>query len=86
MTLEELADLMPIEIKVRYNPGNHKWMADLDGAEIKGNGVLCGACGYGVTPYEALRDYVEKIKGKILVFDAYSDQRRECGVPETVVF
>jgi hypothetical protein len=84
MTIEELADVLGVEIKIHYSPVNHKWMAKLERAEIKGNGVLIGECGYGKTPRQALAQYAEKIQGKTVVFDAYTNDRRESSIPATL--
>ena len=47
------------------------------GCEIKDGPFLIGAHGRGTTFEEACESYLEKIKGKTLVFNAYSHSRYE---------
>jgi hypothetical protein len=87
VTLEEICLLIGRNLVVtRYanpGPGNH-WAARIQGAEIKDGGMLRAFSGRGVTPDEALIDYANEIAGKVLVFDAYNDRRREINIPKGV--
>ena len=53
--------------------------------EIKVEGGLRGVYGMGQTKPEARGDLAEKIRGQILVIDAYGAKRKEVQMPETVV-
>lgn len=44
---------------------------------VKGDGILSGEYGSGSTYEEALNNYVEKIRGKVLVFNPDSKNRYE---------
>lgn len=46
-------------------------------AEVKEGSFLRGTFGSGKTFDEACEDYLNQIRGKTLVFNAYSDMRRE---------
>jgi len=50
-------------------------------AEVLHEGLLKGLFGEGKTPKSAEADYVEKIKGKTIVLEAYSNLRQEIQVP-----
>ena len=50
------------------------------GAEIKDGYFLISCCGNGKSFEDACDDYLNKIRGKKLVFDACSDDRREVTV------
>ena len=47
------------------------------GAEVANKGMLLGVCGRGITFELACTDYLEQIRGKKLVFDAYGNYRKE---------
>jgi hypothetical protein len=51
-----------------------------DGADVKEGSVLIHTFGRGGTFEGACYDYLDKIRGKTLVFDACSDKRREVTV------
>lgn len=51
-----------------------------DGAMVKDGICLVGIIGRGGTFEGACYDYLEQIRGKTLVLDAYSDNRREVTV------
>ncbi len=46
-------------------------------SEIKDGMFLVGEYGRGKTFEEACEDYIHKISGKTIVFDAYTDSRKE---------
>lgn len=50
-------------------------------AEIKDRGMFRGCYGVGKTPNAALNGLIHEIRGEVLVFNAYSDKRREVRVP-----
>lgn len=55
---------------------NGKIAVSLQKAEIKDGMFLCSTFGEGDTIYEACDDYMQKISGKCLVFNAYTKSRR----------
>ena len=48
-----------------------------EGCDVKGNGVLISICGRGTCFDLACEDYLTKISGKTLVFNAESSDRHE---------
>lgn len=50
------------------------------GCDVKDGYFLRGVVGRGNTFEEACEDYLKQIRGKILVFNAYSDSRKEVKV------
>lgn len=50
------------------------------GAEIKRDGFLVSEFGAGRTFESACEDYLAKISGETLVFNAYSESRKEVNV------
>lgn len=73
-------------VLLRYPNQNGRWSASISGAEIKKGSILSGDFGNGTTPEEAIKDYLEKIEGKLLVLGAYTDNRREYNVPENLLY
>lgn len=55
-------------------------MVEYANSEIKEGYFLRGDPGRGATFEEACDDYLSKIRGKTIVFNAYSDSRREVRV------
>lgn len=49
----------------------------LERCDVKDGMVLVGVFGEGLTFEEACEDYLRQISGKTLVFDAYTDKRKE---------
>jgi hypothetical protein len=94
MTLIELSDITGHNIIItKYANQNNRWSASIEHAEVieRDNhgklkeGVLASMYGSGASPRAALRDYTEKIKGGVLVFNAMSrDKRQEFNVPSTL--
>lgn len=86
MTIFELADIAKKDLQITYhNNQEMRFTASLKYSETKRGGMLVGSYGNGKTPNEAINNYVDDIKGKVLVFDAMSDKRREFGVPKTLI-
>lgn len=48
--------------------------------EVKDGYFLCGTYGTGETFDDACEDYIKQIRGKTLVFQAYTDKREEIRV------
>lgn len=87
MIITEYADVLNFQIEVKYYPNqNNRWSANFVGAEAKEHKLSVGLLseyGSGNSPEEAVEDYVEKIRGKVLVFSAYNKiKRREFDVPQ----
>jgi hypothetical protein len=73
-------------VVTRYSNQKGRWTATIVSAEIKEGSMLCGTHGNGSYPEEAIEDYVQKIKGKLLILNAYSGSRKEILVPTTLYF
>lgn len=84
MTITEYADSLNVDIEIIYYHNQNRYSAAFKGAEISDSGCLIGAYGNGSTPNDALKDYVDRIKGKSIVFNAYSDRRRTYEVPQSL--
>ncbi len=87
MTIEEFADIIGTDLIIRrYSNQDNRYMAQFEDAETKENEndpYLTGGYGNGNSAGFAIRDYVEKIRGKLLVINAYG-KRREFRVPKTL--
>ncbi len=85
MKLTDLCDVLDVELDLKYYPNqNGRWVAKLSHAEISEGGFLTGVHGNGKTPEEAINDYVAEIKGQRVIFNAYSDDRKEFVMPENL--
>jgi len=88
MTIEELADILAVDLQIRrYANQLNRYTASFERTgvkESKSDRILSSTHGNGKTPQEAISDYTKKICGKWLVVNAYSDNRIEFGVPETL--
>ena len=84
ITLLEFADIIGKQIQILYRPEcqrpNKRFYAQFVDGEIKNeyhSPILAGDFGNGDTPNEALKEYASCISGKILVFNAFRNARRE---------
>lgn len=86
MTIEEYADVLNVELVVRRCANQeNRWMADFESCEIKDGVILSSSYGDGKSPDKAIDSYVEKIRGKRIVFHAMSTaKRREYEVPHNL--
>ena len=89
MNIADYCDALSLELRVlRYPNQDGRWCARFEYCETKdtpGSGMLASTYGDGKTPEAAISDYVDKIRGKILVVDAMSSLlRREYAVPITL--
>lgn len=67
-------------IIIRYPNQGNRFVCSFDRAETKTSetdGMLTSTFGNGKSPSTAIRDYVHKIKGKLLVFNVYDSECRE---------
>lgn len=87
MNIEEFADVIGADLIIRrYANQDNRYMAEFEHCETteKDSPVLAGEYGNGKTAHMAVLDYVQKIKGKILVFNAYSKDRKEFNAPKNL--
>jgi hypothetical protein len=87
VNLGEYADVVGRELIVMRYPGQDgRWCCHFSGAEIKEGAILTSAHGNGKTPHAAMTDYVSKIRGRTLVFDAWDNAARMVtGCPNSLV-
>ena len=77
------ADIIDKEIIIiRYANQNNRFSACFENSEIKEGNILSSVYGNGNSPESAILDYIPKISGKKLVFDAYGSCRKEFVVPK----
>ena len=85
MTLEEFSDILGVNLEItRYANQENRYTASFEHTEVKesrNSGILCSSYGDGNTPECAMNDYAGKISNKWLVLNAYTDNRKEFGVP-----
>ena len=88
MTIEELADVLGKNLIIkRYANQTNRYTAQFEHCETKESShdpTLLGEYGNAVSAVGAIDNYAQKIRGKILVFNAYSDDRKTFGVPKTL--
>lgn len=89
MNIQEYADVLNLELGLtRYPNQNNRWVARFESCETKDGAddcMLTSTYGNGSDPSSAIGDYVDQIKGKLLVVNASSDAlRREYLVPQTL--
>jgi len=88
MNIQEYADTLNLEISMtRYANQNNRWTAKFERCETKDNAESCmlaGTYGNGTDPESALGDYVDSIRGKILVHRANQTDERRFVVPLTL--
>jgi len=89
MKITEYADALGFEIDIKYYPNQgNRWSAQFANCETKDSkesSTICGTYGDGKTPDEAIRNYVDRIRGKYLVFHALNpSRRREFEFPDSV--
>jgi hypothetical protein len=58
--------------------------AHIECVELINGGGLIAERGFGATPKEALKEYVNSVKGKKAVINAYNRNRFEFQFPETL--
>jgi len=85
MTIQEFAKQhgFVISVEKRSIRKLPRYYACFDKVEVRGGGrLLISEYGDGRTPTEAIRAYAKAISGKLIVFGAYTPERREIKVPE----
>jgi hypothetical protein len=90
MNIEELSDLMGEDLVIRRYAGqNNRYMAHFEHSDTKDDSDdpgLCGSYGNGKSPDEAIEDYVKKIRGKLLIINAWGENRREYYIPPILIY
>lgn len=81
MKITEMSRTFDKKLNISYPDVNGKWMAEFTSGEVMDNGMLSSNCGRGDSPYAALKDYVRKIAGKRMAFNAHTDRRIELEIP-----
>jgi hypothetical protein len=88
VNIEEYADVLNLDMEItRYPNQSNRYSASFSNCEIKedaGDGFLTSAYGNGTTPWLAIEDYVDKIRGKVLVINAGGPERRQYVVPKAL--
>jgi hypothetical protein len=80
-TIRQFAEKNDLTMEARQcNSGG--WVASFENCEIKEGMILNGEYGSGKTMVEAIKDYAQKISGKLIVLNAYGKGRKEIYVPE----
>lgn len=87
MNIEAYCDVLNLELRIcRYPNQGNRYTASFEDCETKdnvGSIALESTYGNGKTAHEAITNYVEKIRGRLLVVNAMSkDNRREYVVPK----
>jgi len=70
----------------RYANQSGRWIANIEYGEIKEGSILIGKYGSGKNPEQAIEDFVQNIKGNVLVINAMTDKRVEYKVPDGLFF
>lgn len=87
--VEEFADAHGLKMVVRERGANHhpnaRFYASFEGIEVKDGCILSGPFGNGATPEEAIKNYLPEISKRVLVHNAYRDDRRVFTAPILVV-
>ena len=85
MSIYEFADIIGRDLLVtRFANQEERWTCQFASCEIKGDGVLIGEYGDAKSAIGAIQSYTQKIRGKILVFDACTEKRMEYNVPSII--
>lgn len=89
MDLGSYADALNLQLRItRYSNQGGRYVARFEDCETKDgpdDGCLSSTYGSGGTATHAVDDYATKLRGKILVVDATSkERRREYLVPKTL--
>ncbi len=88
MSLLDLAGFLDIPLSIVHYPNQGRFSCSFKCAEVKEHKehpILSSEYGNGRFPEMAMKDYVSKIRGKLLVFNATSRYlRREYLVPKNL--
>lgn len=81
MKLNDYCDAINAEMHLTRYANQNRWCAKFDRCEVATQGCLESVHGNGLTPEAAMTDYIQRISGKRIVFNAMTAQRREFTVP-----
>jgi hypothetical protein len=85
MDIFEYADVIDKQLIITYYPNQkHRFSCDFEHCEIKNGAILRGDYGNGKSINSSINDYVNNIKNKKLVFNAYKENRQEFNCPESL--
>ena len=86
MDFFEYLDIIRCDLELRrYANQDGRWLAQIEHSEIKEGVFLKGIYGNGQTAIEALEDYIQMIRGRVLVINAYNrEERKEYQVPDSI--
>ncbi len=79
-SLEDFVNSHGLTMVITERDNGH-YHARIKGAERKEEGCLVSEFGVGNTEDSAMKDYMDKISNEILVFNAFSTNRKEIKVP-----
>jgi len=83
ISIFEFADIIKQDLVIRYYSNQKgRFCVNLENCEVSENICLASVHGNGKTVDAAINDYISKIKGKTIVFEATSERRKEFGVPD----
>jgi len=87
MRITDFADMVMGNIRItRHHNQGERWTVSFENSETKDSkddSIPCGSYGDGSSVEGAVKDYISKISGKLLVFNAMSKgDRREYMVPK----
>ena len=81
-------DVINCNIRVRrYHNQQGRWSASIENSEVRDGVMLISSYGNGRNPNEAIANYLNEIKGKLLVINATSEEyRKEYTIPNNISF
>jgi hypothetical protein len=81
----DFLDIIGCNLKItRYNNQDNRWTCTIEYGEIKESkesSILSGSYGNGKSTNDAINNFLNEIKGKLLVINAMSKDRREYNIP-----
>lgn len=88
MKFTDYLDALNLTLNIKRFPNQEeRWSCSIEGAKVKGDGVLMGVYGDGHDPVTSVNDYILRIKEKTLVFNAHDgEKRREFKVPSQLIY
>ncbi len=96
MTIEAFADQHNLTMQVRergvnslrfckeHHGTSYRYLAHFKNCEVSEGGCLKSAHGNGHTQEEAIADYAKEISEQYLIFDAFTNNRREIKAPRFI--
>jgi len=87
MTITELAEATGECLAISYSGRADcvgSWACEFLCAQVDDGGYMLSARGYGDTPDCAIKEYVELIRGRKMVFHGHNEDRRVVFAPKTL--